>query len=241
MNNLKQTEELTIDATISPERHLTVLSRSEVTRLLDTSQGGLHQLLHNCALAVLNCGNSTDDCMELLDRYPNFSIKVLQEERGIKLALMGAPANAFVDEKCRVFVAPTDIKLSEEDIVQPDVFVVCEIDRIKRTHLEGAPTLVIEVLSPSTAKKDRTIKMNLYAASGVKEYWVVDPDASTVEVFVLESGAYRLAGKYGAGYAAESVVFSGLKIDLTRVFEQEDWGVERGVLLLVKEEREDYE
>lgn len=99
MNNLKQIEELTIDATISPERHLTVLSRSEVTRLLDTSQGSLHQLLHNCALAVLNCGNSTDDCMELLDRYPNFSIQVLQEDRGIKLAVTGAPANAFVDGK----------------------------------------------------------------------------------------------------------------------------------------------
>ena len=157
-------------------------------------------------------------------------------------------ANAFLDKKCRVFVAPADVKLSEEDIVEPDVFVVCETERIKRTHIEGAPTLVIEVLSPSTAKKDRTLKMDLYAVSGVKEYWVVEPDVSTVEVFELVDGAYRLAGKHGAGDAAESVVFSGLSVDLKSVFGE--WGRtlndERGTmngsgeLLLVKEDAAEY-
>ncbi len=96
-NCFKKGEELTVDATISPESHLTVLSKSEVTKLLDTSQGGLYQLLHNCSLAVLNCGNTMDDCIELLDRYSSFAIKVIQEERGIKLEVTGAPANAFVD------------------------------------------------------------------------------------------------------------------------------------------------
>ncbi len=90
-------KELTIDARISPESHLAVLSKAEVNKLLDTSQGGLYQLLHNCALAVLNCGNYMDDGKQLLERYRSFSIKVLQEERGIKLELKGAPANAFVD------------------------------------------------------------------------------------------------------------------------------------------------
>ncbi len=157
--------------------------------------------------------------------------------------LHGQLYNAFRGKKCKVFVAPADVKLSEEDVVQPDVFVVCEIDRIKRTHLEGAPTLVIEVLSPSTAKKDRTLKMDLYAASGVKEFWVVDPAASTVEVFALESGVYRLAGTYAAGDAAESVVFSELKIDLKPVFGDGEQGArsgEHGELLLVKEESAEY-
>ncbi len=90
-------KELTIDARISPESHLAVLSKTEVNKLLDTSQGGLYQLLHNCALAVLNCGNYMDDGKQLLERYRSFSIKVIQEERGIKLELTGAPANAFVD------------------------------------------------------------------------------------------------------------------------------------------------
>jgi pyrimidine/purine-5'-nucleotide nucleosidase len=89
--------EHTIDARISPEGHLAVLSRTEVNKLLDTSQGGLYQILHNCALAVLNCGSDLDDGKELLARYPDFAIKVIQEERGIKLELSNAPAIAFVD------------------------------------------------------------------------------------------------------------------------------------------------
>lgn len=89
--------ETTIDARISPEGHLAVLSKAEVNKLLDTSQGGLYQLLHNCALAVLNCGTEMDDGKELLERYRTFSIQVIQEERGIKLEVKGAPATAFVD------------------------------------------------------------------------------------------------------------------------------------------------
>lgn len=90
-------KEQTMDTRISPESHLAVLSRTEVNKLLDTSQGGLYQLLHNCALAVLNCGNDSDDGKELLERYSDFAIKVIQEERGIKLELTAAPAIAFVD------------------------------------------------------------------------------------------------------------------------------------------------
>ena len=97
INDLKNTQQLTVDARISPESHLSVLSKSEVHKLLDTSQGGLYQLLHNCALAVLNCGNTIDDGKVLLERYNTFAIKVIQEERGIKLEVSGAPADAFVD------------------------------------------------------------------------------------------------------------------------------------------------
>ncbi|PKM12382.1 MAG: LOG family protein [Gammaproteobacteria bacterium HGW-Gammaproteobacteria-3] len=86
-----------VDARLSPEGHLAVLSRSEVNNLLDTSQGGLYRLLHCCALAVLNCGNYMDDGKELMERYRDFEIRLIQEERGIKLEVKGAPANAFVD------------------------------------------------------------------------------------------------------------------------------------------------
>jgi len=96
-NFSKEMEVATVDARISPTNHLAVLSKSEVNKLLDSSQGGLYQLFHNCALAVLNCGNSMDDGKELLERYSSFAIKVIQEERGIKLEVTGAPANAFVD------------------------------------------------------------------------------------------------------------------------------------------------
>jgi len=88
-----------IDARITPEGRLDVLSQHEVNKLLDTSQGGLYTLFRNCSLAVLNCGSSLDDGKELLERYKSFNIRVIQQERGIKLELVGAPAHAFVDGK----------------------------------------------------------------------------------------------------------------------------------------------
>jgi predicted Rossmann-fold nucleotide-binding protein len=88
-----------IDAIISPKTHLDVLSRTEVNKLLDTSQGGLYTIFRNCSLAVLNSGSDLDDGKELLERYRTFKIRLLQEERGIKLELKNAPAIAFVDGK----------------------------------------------------------------------------------------------------------------------------------------------
>ena len=89
-----------VDAIISPEvGRLDVLSKVEVDKLLDTSQGGLYKLFRNCSLAVLNCGSTMDDGKELLERYQSFDIRIIQEERGIKLQVKGAPASAFVDGK----------------------------------------------------------------------------------------------------------------------------------------------
>lgn len=88
-----------VDTLISPEGRLEVLSKAEVVKLLDTSQGGLYQVFRNCALAVLNCGSSMDDGKELLERYKSFQISIVQRERGIKLEIKGAPAIAFVDGK----------------------------------------------------------------------------------------------------------------------------------------------
>ena len=87
----------TIDAVITPEGSMEVLSRAEVAKLLDTSTGGLYTTLRNCALAVLNVGSELDDGKELLERYQSFDIKIIPEERGIKLQVTGAPASAFVD------------------------------------------------------------------------------------------------------------------------------------------------
>lgn len=86
-----------VDAQITPEGRLDVLSKAEVNKLFDTSQGGLYRIFRNCSLAVLNCGSTMDDGKELLERYPDFAIRVVQEQRGIKLELKSAPAQAFVD------------------------------------------------------------------------------------------------------------------------------------------------
>jgi len=86
-----------IDAVISPKGQLETLSQFEVVRILNTSEGELAQVFRNCSLAVLNSGSALDDGKELLARYPDFSIEVIQRQRGIKLSLKSAPALAFVD------------------------------------------------------------------------------------------------------------------------------------------------
>jgi predicted Rossmann-fold nucleotide-binding protein len=91
------TKSATFSARISPVAGLDVLSRHEVARLRDAGAGGLHELLRRCALAVLTQGSASDDARALLDRYPDFDIQILQQDRGVKLELKNAPAEAFVD------------------------------------------------------------------------------------------------------------------------------------------------
>jgi len=86
-----------MDAQVYPDGQLDVLSKIEVSRLLDTSQGGLYSLFRNSSLAVLNCDNPLDDGRELLERYKSFDISLIQEEKGISLKLKNAPVSAFVD------------------------------------------------------------------------------------------------------------------------------------------------
>jgi Uma2 family endonuclease len=95
---------------------------------------------------------------------------------------------------CRPFIAPVDVVLSEGDVVQPDVFVVCDPAKITEKNIQGAPDLVVEVLSPTTATRDLREKKALYMCAGVLEYVVVDPLELYVQRFRLDEN-----GRYGAG------------------------------------------
>ena len=88
-------------------------------------------------------------------------------------------------KKCKVYMESPEVELSEKDIVVPDVFVVCDNDKIQTNHIAGAPDIVIEVLSPSTAKNDRNYKKNLYGNVGVKEYWIVDANNQCIKIYGL--------------------------------------------------------
>jgi Uma2 family endonuclease len=92
--------------------------------------------------------------------------------------------------------APFDVELATNTIVQPDIIVVlaARLDRITPSRIKGAPDLVIEVLSPATEKYDRTEKREAYERAGVTEYWLADPLARTVEILILQEGAYHSAG-----------------------------------------------
>ena len=107
-------------------------------------------------------------------------------------------------KKCRVFMAPLDVKISGEkddkkefNVVQPDIMVVCDSKKINEKNILGAPDLVIEILSSSTAKHDRLRKLNLYQKYGVKEYWIVSPDEHVISVFLLDKDKnYKIKAYY---------------------------------------------
>lgn len=97
---------------------------------------------------------------------------------------------------CEAFADGVDVFLTEDDRVIPDAMIVCDRTIIKNNGVHGAPDLVVEVLSPSTAKNDRRYKKELYEKSGVKTYWIVDPEARSIEVYQLTGERYRLDGIY---------------------------------------------
>jgi Uma2 family endonuclease len=133
--------------------------------------------------------------------------------------LTGQMYAQFKGHRCRVWQSPINVKLSEEDIVQPDLLVVCEPDQVKRTHIEGPPALVVEVLSEAGLFHDRVRKFRLYERRGVGEYWLVTPYPHQIEVFALQNGRFVLAGGYAVGDALSSPLFPELHLDLDRIFD----------------------
>ena len=101
-------------------------------------------------------------------------------------------------ERAEVYNAPTDVELSEIDVVQPDILVVSHDRRhiISPSRIIGWPELVVEIISPSTGPRDRELKRGLYERRGVPVYWLVDPESQSLTVFELEAGVYRETGSY---------------------------------------------
>ncbi len=124
----------------------------------------------------------------------------------------------FQGRSCEPIVSPIDVKLSAEDVVQPDVVVTCDPAQNAETHIEGAPALVIEVLSPSSHRHDRVRKLRLYARAGVEEYWLVQPYPAVIEVLQLGGDHYQIAAAYTDAETLKSPMFPELSLDLSAVF-----------------------
>jgi Uma2 family endonuclease len=120
----------------------------------------------------------------------------------------------------RVFAAPLDVVLSGADVLQPDLLFISNERRhiITAMNIQGAPDLVIEILSPSTSDRDLTIKRKVYAQYGVPEYWIVSLEARTVELLRLQKGVYETMEVYASGDTLESLTFQGLGIPLSEIF-----------------------
>jgi len=141
----------TISTTVSPLRSLEVLSQHEVNRLRDTSKAGLHDLLRRCSLAVLSSGNMTDDSLALMEAYRDFDIEVLQQDRGIRLKLSNAPAEAFVDGKMI-----RGIREHLSSVLRDIVYVYNEIQTHQRFDLstgEGTTNAVFHILRKAAVLK----------------------------------------------------------------------------------------
>jgi len=136
--------------------------------------------------------------------------------------LLRTLGDKFKGKGCIPFSSPVDVILATsvfgDIIVQPDVFVICDKNQINEKNVTGVPALIIEVLSPSSAKMDRLIKYKKYEQAGVAEYWIVDPDARLIEVYTLVAGRYQRAA-YDEDDTITLSQFSDIIIDVTQIFE----------------------
>ena len=119
-----------------------------------------------------------------------------------------------------VYPRPTDVVLSDTTVVEPDILYVSS----QRSHIitleniQGAPDLVVEIFDPPTAERDRTVKLDLYAQYGVKEYWIVDPDDKTITVLLRGESHFEVSGIYGEGQTMRSPTLAGLSVALDAIF-----------------------
>lgn len=136
-------------------------------------------------------------------------------------------ANYLDGKKCEVFAAPFGVRLFEQDgdgpedvdtMVEPDISVICDENKLDKYGCKGAPDLVIEILSPSTRRHDRLVKRDLYQRAGVREYWIVNPADKTVQVLLLEDGKLLLREDYGQEDTAKVNVLDDCLIELSKVF-----------------------
>jgi Uma2 family endonuclease len=122
---------------------------------------------------------------------------------------------------CRSFVAPFGVWLNDENdnYVEPDVTVICDPSKIHSKGCVGAPDLVVEVLSPSTALKDKRVKLKQYRLSGVREYWIIDPFNQIVEVYYFSQNVFTEPLVFGKNETIKVGIFEDFEINLEDIFD----------------------
>jgi Uma2 family endonuclease len=136
----------------------------------------------------------------------------------------------FRNDICQIFDAPFDVRLIKnrgvpnkeiKTVVQPDICIICDRSKLDDYGCIGAPDLIVEVLSESTAKRDYNEKFNLYEENEVKEYWIANPDLKTIEIYSLKNGVYQLHGLFDAKEGADiitGILFPQMQVSLKEVF-----------------------
>ncbi len=148
----------------------------------------------------------------------------------VSMAIAAQLYNFLDGKKCDVYPAPFGVRLFQQDrdspddvdtMVEPDISVVCDKSKLDRHGCKGAPDLIVEVLSPSTQRHDRFVKLALYQRAGVREYWIAEPETQTVQVMLQDgNGVLQLHDVYGREDIARVNVLEGCFIDLGKVFSE---------------------
>ncbi len=164
---------------------------------------------------------------EYIDRIIYMSPSPSTQHQRISMRLSSALFAFLQGKPCEVFSAPFDIELKREDIIEnhvviPDLSIICDKTGLTNQRYIGVPDLIIEILSPSTSKHDKVVKLNLYQKFGVKEYWIVDPLNEIIDVYRHENGCYQFPVSYGkSDHLLFAVGEDGEhEIDLALIFDQ---------------------
>ncbi len=157
----------------------------------------------------------------------------LSEHQSCSVNLVGELYIQFKKRKkgCKLFEAPFDVRFSKDGekaddkiytVVQPDVVIVCDKNKLDKRGCIGAPDFIAEIISPSTAERDMNDKFKLYEEYGVKEYWIVFPNEQFINAYLLINGKYELQGVYTREDKVPVKIFnSDFFIDLKDIFEEE--------------------
>ncbi len=165
------------------------------------------------------CQWSDDERWELLDgvAYSMSPAPSFRHQR-VLVQLVSILNNALKGKSCIPMAAPLDVVLSDWDVVQPDVLIICDHKKITEKNIQGAPDVIFEILSPSTSRKDRWEKRALYEKFGVKEYVILDPEGNYVERFLLEEdGRFNRGEVFGENDILVLKTIPVLEIPLSEV------------------------
>ncbi len=186
--------------------------------------------------------NNSNDRYEII----NGDLYLMSSPRGIHQMILleiGRQLSEFFEgKKCKPFVAPFDVifakgndKSKWDTVLQPDIFVLCDLDKYEKNYVKGSPDFIIEIASPTNLVHDRFTKYSIYQMNGVKEYWIIEPNDRKIFTFVhnSEGGLYNEGKEYEITDEIPVESFKGLKISLKKFYkENEEW--------IIKEEEEEY-
>ncbi|MBF0224096.1 MAG: Uma2 family endonuclease [Desulfobacterales bacterium] len=168
-------------------------------------------------------------CCEIIDgKIFDMSPAPTDTHQLISWELSRQIGNFLINTQCQGRYAPFDVRFPEGikdnkeiiDVVQPDIVVICDTDKIDEQGCHGAPEFIIEILSPSTSKKDRELKFKLYEKNCVKEYWMINPINKTVIINILEDNKKYRSINLKAQNQIEVGVLKSLKIDFDLIFKK---------------------